>query len=177
MGTRHRNCVGRCSQVRSDDEYYTDFPYEQFAVGYIHQQCCSSNSFVAMVLLFRKLERIRPCQLEMERARMMTGCKSTLSRTNQKPERKSQDQRDQHELWGEGLLETRCRSVRQFHGNKATRRKARVTRKAKETAITWTLWKRISLQKQLQPCRILHKHRVQVENSRAIQSWNRGSWV
>ena len=37
----------------------------------------------------------------------------------------------------------------------AKRRKARVTRKAKGTANTWTLWKRISFLKQLQPCRIL----------------------
>ena len=64
----------------------------------------------------------------------MTGCKSTLSRERQvegqkqtpKPERKSHDQHEQHrhqhvqELWqnwtlGERLLETRWRSVRQFH--------------------------------------------------------------
>ena len=32
------------------------------------------------VTLPETLERIRPCQLEMERAQMMTGCKSTLSR-------------------------------------------------------------------------------------------------
>ena len=55
MGTRFWNCVGRCSQVHSDDEYGTDFYWEQFAVGYIRQQCCSSNSFVAMELLFPKL--------------------------------------------------------------------------------------------------------------------------
>ena len=47
----------------------------------------------------------------------------------------------------------------------------------KGKANAWTLWKRISLLKQLQPCRILHKHRIQLENSRAIQTWNCGSWV
>ena len=47
----------------------------------------------------------------------------------------------------------------------------------KGKANAWTLWKRISLLKQLQPCRILHKHRIQFENSRAIQTWNCGSWV
>ena len=59
----------------------------------------------------------------------------------------------------------------------ATRRKARTTRKAKVKASTWTLWKRFSLLKQLQTCRILHKHRVHLESSRAIQSRKRGSWV
>ena len=62
----------------------------------------------------------------------------------------------------------------------ATLRKARVrrvTRTAKGKANKWTLWKRISLLKQLQQCRIFHKHRVQLENSRAFQTWNRGSWV
>ena len=43
-------------------------------------------------------------------------------------------------------------------GTTATRRKARTTRKAKGKANTWTLWKRISLLKQPQPCRILHKN-------------------
>ena len=55
MGKRFWNCVGRCSQDHSDDEYGTDFSWEQFAVGYIRQQCRSSNSFVAMGLLFPKL--------------------------------------------------------------------------------------------------------------------------
>ena len=66
MGTCFWNCVGRCSQVHSDDE-----KGEHFAVGYIRQQCRSSNRFVAMALL---------CQLEMGRVQMMTGCKLTLSR-------------------------------------------------------------------------------------------------
>ena len=42
----------------------------------------------------------------------------------------------------------------------ATRREARVTRKATGKANTWTLWKRISLLKQPQPCRVPHKYRV-----------------
>ena len=41
--------------THSDDERGTEFSEEQFAVGYIRQQCHSSNSFVAMVLLFPKL--------------------------------------------------------------------------------------------------------------------------
>ena len=59
----------------------------------------------------------------------------------------------------------------------ATRIKARAPRRAKGKANTWMLWKRLSLLRQLQPCRIFHKHRVRSELSRAIQTWNRGSWV
>ena len=55
MGTRFWSCVGRCSQVHSDDEYGTDFSQEQFAVGCISQQCRSSSSLVAMVFFFPKL--------------------------------------------------------------------------------------------------------------------------
>ena len=81
MGTCFWNCVGRCSQIHNDDEDGTDFSWKQFAFGYIRQQCRSSNSFCFNgVILPKTLERIRPCQLEMERAQMMTGCKSTLSR-------------------------------------------------------------------------------------------------
>ena len=66
----------------------------------LFEQLCWSG-----VTLPGTLERIRPCQLEMKRAQMMTGCKSTLSRkarakantTSQK--RKSHDQHDQHELY------------------------------------------------------------------------------
>ena len=55
MGTRFWNCVGRCSQIHSDDEYGTDFPQEQFTVGYVFQQCRSSSSLIAMVLFIPKL--------------------------------------------------------------------------------------------------------------------------
>ena len=85
------------------------------------------------VIPLETLERIRPRHLEMERVPMMTGCKLTLSRKvrkrakgeNPTSERKSHDQRDQHEfyrhqheqeLWqtwtlGERLLDSRWRSV------------------------------------------------------------------
>ena len=44
----------------------------------------------------------------------------------------------------------------------ATRRKREESQeKQKGKANTWTLWKRISLLRQPQPCRVLHKHRVQ----------------
>ena len=55
MGTRFWNCVGRCSQVHSDDEHDTDFSQEQFAVGYVYQQCRSSSRLVAMMLFIPKL--------------------------------------------------------------------------------------------------------------------------
>ena len=55
VGTRFLNFFGICSQIHSDDEHGTDFSQEQFAVGYIRQQCRSSNTFVAMVCLFPKL--------------------------------------------------------------------------------------------------------------------------
>ena len=57
MGTRFWNCVDRCSQVHSDDEYGTDLPQELFAVGIrtptvalraaLLQWCCSSRNFGA----------------------------------------------------------------------------------------------------------------------------------
>ena len=43
-------------------------------VPLFEQLCCNG------VTLPENLERIRPCQLEMERAQMMTGCKPSLSR-------------------------------------------------------------------------------------------------
>ena len=137
MGTCVRNCVGRCSQIHSDDEYGTDFSQEQFAVGYVRQQCRSSNtSFCNGVALPGTLEQIRPCQLEMERAQMMTRCKSALSRKargrakaniktrkeNARPARPtralqtSTRARTVAELdIGRKTAGTRWRSVRQFH--------------------------------------------------------------
>ena len=63
--------------------------------------------------------------------------------------------------------------------NNSNTQKGKNHKKAKAKANKWTLWKRICLLKQLQPCRILHKHWVQLENSRAIQTRNRKvrSWV
>ena len=57
--------------------------------------------------------------------------------------------------------------------------KARVKTQVKGKANTWTLSKQnnFSLLKQPQPCRILRKIRVLLENSRALQAWTRGSWV
>ena len=55
--------------------------------------------------------------------------------------------------------------------------KARVKTQVKGKANTWTLSKQnnLSLLKQPQPCRILRKIRVLLEN--AFQAWTRGSWV
>ena len=129
---------------------------------------------------------------------MMTGCKSTLSRKARrrvKANTKTRKEiarparptfyRHQHvqELWqnwtlSERLLETRWRIVRQFHQFKQQRAERQESQeRQREEQTRGRLWKRISLLKQPQPCRILHKHRVQLENSRATQTWNRGSWV
>ena len=97
-------------------------------------------------------------------------------RRTPKPERTSQDQHDQHELYrhqhvqelwqnwtlGEGLLETRWRSVRQSTSNDSNTQKGKSHKKGKGKANTCTLSKRFSFLKQLQPCRILHKNRVQL---------------
>ena len=147
-----RNCVGRCSQVHGDDEYGTGCPQEQFTVGNVFQQCRSSNSFVVMVLFFPKLWSKRK-----------TSC--TDINTCKK--------------CGKRNTETRWRSIRQQQQVTTATQTKGTTRKAKANANKWTLWKRISLLKQPQPCRILHKHRVRSELSRAIQTLVRkvGSWV
>ena len=120
------------------------------------------------------------------RAEMMTGCKLTLSqerhgegqRQTPKPERKSHDQHNQHELYrhqhvqemwqnwtlGDRLLQTPATT--------ATRRKARVTRKAQGKANMWTLWKRISLLQQLLSCRIVTNTEY---NWRTLVQFKRGS--
>ena len=128
---------------------------------------------------------------------MTTGCKSTLSRKARARAKANTQSRQEIARPARPTralqTSTRARTVAELDiGRKtagyqveerttippvttATRRKARTTRKAKVKANTWTLSKRISLLKQLQPCRILHKPRAQLESSRAIQTWNRGS--
>ena len=61
-------------------------------------------------------------------------------------------------------------------GTTATQIKARCHKKG-EGKGKHVVWKRISLLKQPQQCRFLHKHQVHLENSRALRTWNRGSWV
>ena len=99
MRTRFWTCVDRCSQVHSDDEYGTDFlrnslQFGTYANNALFEQLCCNG-----VTLSNTLERIRPCQLDMERAQMMTGCKTTLRRKAREgqrqppnPDRKSHDQ-------------------------------------------------------------------------------------
>ena len=80
MGTCVRNCFGRRGQIHSDDESGTDFLRNNLQLGTYaksaaDQLCCNG------VTRPETLEQIRPCQLAVERVRMMTtGCKSTLSR-------------------------------------------------------------------------------------------------
>ena len=62
---------GRCSQVHSDDEKNTDFLWK--GCSWVHTPTvplfCNGGT------LPETLGRIRPCQLVMERAQMMIGCK------------------------------------------------------------------------------------------------------
>ena len=190
MGTRFWNCVGRCSQIHRFFLGTVSSWVHTPTVPLFEQLCCDG------VTLPETSERIPPCQLEMERAQMMTGCKLTLSRKARGRAKANTKTRREIARPTRALqTSTRVRPVAELDiGRKtagdqveerttippvttATLRKARVTRKAKRRANTWTLWKRISLLKQPQPCRILHKHRVQLENSLASQTWNRRSWV
>ena len=158
VGTRFWVCVGRCNQVHSDDEYGTDFFEGQFAVGCVHiptvplfEQPCGNG-----VILPETLERIRPCQLEMQRAQTMTRCKSTLSRKVKRWVKANSTTRKEIARPARPTralqTSTRARTVaeldigRRTAGDQveehttippvttATRRKARVTRKAKEQA-------------------------------------------
>ena len=132
---------------------------------------------------------------------MTTGCKSTLSRKARRRTKAYTKTRKEIARTTQATraiqTSTRSRTVAELDiGRKTagdqvkeltttplvtttTHRKARTTRKAKAKANKWTLWKRISLLTQPQPCRILHKHRAHLELSRAIQTWNRKvrSWV
>ena len=142
-------------------------------------------------------ERIQPCQLEMERAQMMTGCKSTLSSKARRRAKAKTNTRKEIARPARPTralqTSTRARTAANLDIGRKTAgipveerttippseilAKARVTRKAEGKANTWTLWKRIGLLRQPQPCRILRKIRVLLENSRAFQAWTRGSWV
>ena len=152
------------------------------------QPCCSG------VTLLETLERIRPRHLEMERVQMMTGCKLTLSRKVREKAKVKTNIREEIATRAQ-QTSTRARIVanlvigRKTAGIPVEERmtippteimaKARVKTQVKGKANTWTLSKQnnFSLLKQLQPCRILRKTRVLLENSRAFQAWTRGSWV
>ena len=145
------------------------------------------------------LVRIRPCQLEMERARMMTGCKSTLSRkargrakTNTKSRKElARPARPTRAL----QTSTRARIVaeldigRKTAGDQVEKRPDKSTSNNSNTQNGKShkkgkgKSKRVDVVETNQPSEtastvsILHRRRVQLENSRAIQTWNRGSWV
>ena len=133
-------------------------------VPLFEQFCCNG------VTLPETLERIRPCQVAMEQAQMMTRCMSRLSRKARgraKANTKIEKEIARTTQATRALqTPTRGRTVAELDirrktagdqveapatippGTTATRRKARTTRKAKGKANTWTLWKRISLLKQ-----------------------------
>ena len=80
LGTCVRNCVGGCSLIHSDDEYGTDFLgticswVDTPPVPLLFKQFCCNGVFL------RKFRSESDRQLEMEQVRMMSGCKSILSR-------------------------------------------------------------------------------------------------
>ena len=150
------------------------------------QSCCNAVTHP------ETLERILPWQLEMSRAQTMTGCKSTLPRkvrrrvkantTNKKetarparPTRALQTSTRARTV-AELDMERRTSGDQVGQQQRAERQGSQSQERQRERQAR-RLWKRISLLEQLQQCRILHKHRVQLENSRAFHTWNRGSWV
>ena len=154
------------------------------------QPCCS------VVTPLETLERIRPRHLEMERVQMMTGCKLTLSRNEREMAKVKTNTREEIARPTRALqTSTLARTVANLDIGRKTSgilveermtfphaeilAKARVNTQAKGKANTWTLSKQnnLSLLKQPQPCRILRKTRVLLENSPAAQAWKRGSWV
>ena len=157
------------------------------------QPCCSG------VTPLETLERIRPRHLEMERVQMMTGCKWTLSRTVRERAKVKTNTREEIARPARPTralqTSTRARTVANLDIERNTAQipveermtipptetlaKARVKTQVKGKANTWTLSKQnnLSLLKQPEPCRILRKIRVLLENSRAFQAWTRGSWV
>ena len=186
MGTCVRNCVGRCSQLHFDDEYGTDFSQDQFAVGYKRQHCRSSDSFVQWCYSSRNLGA-NPTMTAGNGTGADDGNRmqvDSLKKGKGKGKGKPPTTRKEITRTAQATraiqTSTRARTVadlnigRKTAGDQVEEHTTIPPRKAKGKASTWTLWKRISLLKQPQPCRILHKHRVQLENSRALQTWNRG---
>ena len=152
------------------------------------QPCCSGDTPL------ETLEQIRPRHLEMERVQMMTGCKLTISRkvregakvqTNTRveiarparPTRALQTSTRARivakDCWNPGGGAKDNSAYRNPGGGK------RMNTGKANRQIRGKLSKQnnFRLLKQCQPCRILRKIHVLLENSRAFQAWTRGSWV
>ena len=154
------------------------FLRNNFQLGTCCQQHSSSRSPVTVVLNFGANPRVG---CKMERAQIMTACKSTLSRkargrAKANTETRKEIARTTHAARAM-QTSTRARTVAELDIGRKTAGDqveepttippvTRTRRQAKANHL-----------KQLQPCHNLHKHRVQMEISRAIQTWNRGSWV
>ena len=191
------NCVGRCSQVHSDDEY--GFLRNSLQLGTyanstalraaLLQWCYSSRNFGANPTASSgngtsadddRMPVGSPRKVR-ERAKVKTNTREEIARLA-RPTRALQ-------------TSTRARTGTNLDIGRKTAgipveerstipptvilAKARVKTQVKGKRNTWTLSKQnnLSLLEQPQPCRILRKIRVLLENSRAFQAWTRGSWV
>ena len=96
MGTRFWNCVGRCSQVHSEDEYGPRlFLENSLQLGtYAKQHSSSCKPCCSGVTPLETSEPRRPRHLEMERVQMMTGMQvDSLKKGQRKGKGKNQHHR------------------------------------------------------------------------------------
>ena len=198
MGTRVWNCVGRCSQVHSDDEHGTDF-FLDTVCTWVHmptaqlfaQPCCSGvtpRNFGAnptassgngtsadddrmQVDSLKKGKRKGKGTNQRQRGNRTTSTTNTSSADINACKNCG---KPGHWRKIAGIPVEERMTIPPTEILAKTRVKTQV--KGKEN--TWTLSKQnnFSLMKQPQPCRILRKIRALLENSRAFRAWTRGSW-
>ena len=188
-----------CWQMQSSTQWWWTWALWETVCSWVHmptaqlfvQPCCSG------VTPLETLERLQPRRLEMERVTIW--CKLTLSRKVRERAKVKTNTREEIARPARPTralqTSTRPRTVanldigRKIAGFPVEERvtlplteilaKARVNTQEKGKAKRWTLSKQnnFCFLKQPQPCRIFRKTRVLLENSRAFQAWNWGSWV
>ena len=142
------------------------------------QPCCSG------VTPLETRERIRPRHLKMERVPVTTGCMLTLSR---KVRARAKVKTNTREVIARPArptralqTSTRARTAANLDNGRKTAGipgKSKHTGKGKGKHVDVVETEQLSFLRQPQPCRILRKILVLLENSRALQVWTRGSWV